>query len=342
MDDLISIIIPVFNVERYIDETITSVINQSYNNLEVILVNDGSTDNSKAICEKYVNNDNRITLINQINAGVSVARNKGLEASKGKYIFFMDSDDTIDEEFIKSSYNAAINDDAEITVIGEYYYNRMKKIIALPTCAQFIKKSFLNNSRILFPKNIQPCEDGLFSHQLLCLTNKIGYNESGIYHYRSHENQNHIQINKKTHQLLKQIPLWFDILENFYNSNQLFLSHSLNLALFIEHEPFELRYLSIDFDTAQKKELHSIIVQFMSKNVFPHLNNADKSNLSKKFLLFSESRSISHYEMALNRSRIKLKFLRKIILFVINFIPSSSNRKLFRVKLNSYIEREQY
>ena len=91
----ISVIVPVYNVDRYLEICIDSLINQTYDNLEIILINDGSTDDSKLICEKYLKLDKRIKLINQKNKGVSSARNNGIRNSSGEYIEFVDS--TTDE-----------------------------------------------------------------------------------------------------------------------------------------------------------------------------------------------------------------------------------------------------
>src|SRR5690606_32725285 len=91
----ISIIIPIYNASAFLEKCIDSVINQSYDNLEIILINDGSTDSSLDICKKYANSDDRIKLINKENGGVSSARNMGLEVVTGDYIGFVDSDDYI-------------------------------------------------------------------------------------------------------------------------------------------------------------------------------------------------------------------------------------------------------
>ena len=96
--DLISIIIPVYNVEKYLEECIESVINQTYRNLEIILVDDGSTDKCLETCKEYEKRDNRIKVIHQENAGVSVARNVGIDFSTGQYIGFVDSDDFIEKD----------------------------------------------------------------------------------------------------------------------------------------------------------------------------------------------------------------------------------------------------
>jgi len=328
---LVSIIVPIYNVESFIAETIESIISQSFKEIEIILVDDGSSDNSYAICESYALRDNRIKLIKQENSGVSIARNNGLSQANGEYIFFMDSDDTIDSEYISSSYEIAKKEDSDIVVIGDYYCDRFSKVLVLPTCAQFIKLDFLKaHNDIRFPEKIQPCEDGLFSHQLLCLTTKVGLNPDGIYHYRQHENQNHHKINENAVKVLAQIPKWLEILENFYEKHDLFNAHSLDLAKFIEHEPYEFRYLAMPLDAVQKEELHSLIKNFMFKNVVPYLNKEDKKKLSEHFLIFMSSKNSSVFDSRYKNYLLKKKIKFKTSLFLINFIPITKIRKRLR------------
>ena len=99
---MISIIVPVYNVETYLEECLDSIQNQTYTNLEVILVNDGSTDGSQAICERYCQTDKRFRLITQSNQGQSVARNTGVAASRGEFIAFVDSDDMILANYLET------------------------------------------------------------------------------------------------------------------------------------------------------------------------------------------------------------------------------------------------
>ncbi len=111
---LVSIIIPIYNVEKYLNECLESVCAQTYREIEIILVNDGSTDNSISICEKFQKIDNRITIINKKNAGLSAARNSGLEIAKGEYIYFLDSDDYISPDAIELLVKTAINQRLDI------------------------------------------------------------------------------------------------------------------------------------------------------------------------------------------------------------------------------------
>ena len=101
---------PVYNVEKYLSKCLDSIINQTYKNLEIILIDDGSTDRSGEICDKYKNEDKRIIVIHQLNGGVSAARNTGIEVAKGKYILFIDSDDWIEKDYVRSLFTYAGDD----------------------------------------------------------------------------------------------------------------------------------------------------------------------------------------------------------------------------------------
>lgn len=107
MNGLVSVILPVYNVEKYIREALDSVINQTYKNLEIILVDDGSPDSSGDICDEYAAKDDRIRVIHKENGGVSSARNAGIEAARGDWIYFMDPDDWIDPDTIEAAVGMA-------------------------------------------------------------------------------------------------------------------------------------------------------------------------------------------------------------------------------------------
>ncbi|MCI8276377.1 MAG: glycosyltransferase family 2 protein [Clostridia bacterium] len=112
---LISVIIPIYNVEEYLERSVNSVINQSYKNLEIILVDDGSTDKSGSICDKYASLDSRVKVIHKINGGQASAINVALDSAKGEYIGFSDPDDYINKDFYKNLYELAIKYDTDIT-----------------------------------------------------------------------------------------------------------------------------------------------------------------------------------------------------------------------------------
>jgi glycosyltransferase involved in cell wall biosynthesis len=115
---LISVIIPVYNVEKYLEQSLVSIVFNSYQNLEIIIVDDGSPDNSAAIYNKYAELDGRIKVITQQNSGLSAARNTGIKAATGEYIHFMDSDDYVDLNFYEELINDAVLYDADIAAAG--------------------------------------------------------------------------------------------------------------------------------------------------------------------------------------------------------------------------------
>ena len=115
-NDMISIIIPIYNVEKYLEKCLDSILNQTYKNLEIILIDDGSTDNSPNICNSYCEKDKRIKIIHKNNEGVSSARNKGIELSKGKYIVFIDSDDYVSNEHIEVLYDCIISNNVDLVI----------------------------------------------------------------------------------------------------------------------------------------------------------------------------------------------------------------------------------
>ncbi|HFI0030673.1 TPA: glycosyltransferase family 2 protein [Streptococcus suis] len=117
---LISIIVPVYNVENYLDECIQTVLAQTYSNWELLLINDGSTDSSGTICDDYAKGDERIRVIHKNNGGLSDARNAGIDNCTGEYITFLDSDDGIREDFLETCLITAIQHDVDI-VIGHFF-----------------------------------------------------------------------------------------------------------------------------------------------------------------------------------------------------------------------------
>lgn len=217
---LISIIVPVYNVEQYISECIDSIVNQTYNNIQIILVDDGSTDRSGAICDKYAGQDSRIETVHQENKGVTVARKQGISLAKGKYIGFVDGDDYIEPymyqvlleeieasgaEFVHSGYwemdaERAVCEKKEIifsgdntdflkdAVLGESIYITPSMWSKLYK-ADFIKKNFEQ-----IPNECKYGEDllSLIVNVLEC--RKIALLDAAYYHYRirddslSHQN----------------------------------------------------------------------------------------------------------------------------------------------------------
>lgn len=120
---LISVIVPCYNVENYLDNCVKSIMNQTYANLEIFLVDDGALDNTGKICDKYALMDNRIKVIHKPNGGLSDARNVAIDVAQGEYLTFIDSDDTVDEDYVETLYRMASENKAQmaITLINTFY-----------------------------------------------------------------------------------------------------------------------------------------------------------------------------------------------------------------------------
>ena len=158
-----SIIIPIYNSEKYLHKLLESVINQTYKDIEIILVNDGSTDNSLNICEEFRSRDNRIKICNKANGGVSSARNEGIETATGEYITFIDADDYIDKNYIEMLVNN-IEDGYLIKIFNN-------------------KKLDFNNIR--FDLNTSYMEDTIFVMQYLMQIENIKLISENLYHYET-------------------------------------------------------------------------------------------------------------------------------------------------------------
>ncbi|MFD0836290.1 glycosyltransferase [Mariniflexile aquimaris] len=126
---MLSVILPVYNAESYLEKCIDSILNQTFFDFEVILINDGSKDNSSTICEFYASKDNRIIYINQKNQGVAIARNVGLKMAKGKYIGFVDADDFIDNNMFQNILNPALIYNCDVVIAHYKICNKGKYII---------------------------------------------------------------------------------------------------------------------------------------------------------------------------------------------------------------------
>lgn len=203
MQQLVSIIVPVYNAEKYLSRCIDSIIKQTYSNLEVLLIDDGSSDKSGTICREYADIDNRIKVINQSNQGVSKARNRGLEEASGEFICFVDSDDWIDDTHIEGLVASIAENDC----ICEGYIRgntqsilKAKRVDLLkidgndvavffvngfihPCWNKLFKKSIIEVNNIRFPTDISISEDSLFCLEYLSCSHSIAFSERANYHY---------------------------------------------------------------------------------------------------------------------------------------------------------------
>ena len=204
---LISVIIPIYKVEKYLNKCIDSVLNQVYENLEIILVDDGSPDNCPQICDSYAKQDPRIVVIHKKNGGLSDARNAGIEIAHGEYVLFVDSDDWIHEKCIHLLYEYCNKYDADIAIgnhrkfseidvtieqndIKEKDYEIISateackrncfEVVFVTSWGKLIKRKLISNN--LFPKG-KIHEDEFSTYKLLFKSNKIIYTSNEIYYY---------------------------------------------------------------------------------------------------------------------------------------------------------------
>lgn len=245
MNKLVSVVVPIYNSERYIAECIESIIKQTYKNIEIILINDGSKDNSIKVCEKYSKEDTRINIISKDNGGVSDARNVGIEKSRGDYIIFVDSDDILERDSIEKRVENYQKDNLIITGYDSNYpsdnsrrtvkhvyssvedisYICRSNIIELlelgslnSPCDKIYDLKILKLNNIFFEKNISLGEDLIFNLEYIKYINKgfifinrplyhcmIRGNESLCKKY--HENIFEVQIkkNQKIREIVESI-----------------------------------------------------------------------------------------------------------------------------------------
>lgn len=202
----VSVIIPVYNTEKYLAKCLDSVCNQTLSDIEIICINDCSTDNSINILHEYAAKDNRIKIINfEKNKGVSETRNAGIENAIGEFIGFIDSDDYIDEDFYEKLYNKAIETNAD-SVKGNIYnvennkivltdfYNKNKDIRANKTnflygfTSAIYKTNLIHKYNIIFPNGITHFEDPYFSINVTLNFKKFETVDSARYYYQRHSN----------------------------------------------------------------------------------------------------------------------------------------------------------
>lgn len=212
----VSVVVPVYNAERFLEQCLDSIINQTYFNLEIILINDGSTDRSTEICDIYSKRDYRVRVVSQENSGVSSARNKGIDLATGEYITFVDSDDFLElfaiDELIKMASKDGRKSDVYVGGIYDYHtagykfsyqphslpihksfapmkdpknsiYQIMTKINS--PFAKLYNKKFLDTNKLRFDEKIRICEDTLFVFQASISAKSLCITNTPVYFYRN-------------------------------------------------------------------------------------------------------------------------------------------------------------
>lgn len=206
MNELVTLIVPVYNTEIYIDKCVESLINQTYKNLEIILVDDGSSDNCPQLCDNWAADDSRIKVIHKANGGVSTARNAALNIANGDYITFVDSDDFLEPDSVGTLLDLLIQNDADISV-GNFFFDYIdgretvklksksmvidkKNIlkdylldlnIRTEVCNKLYKASLFNNTR--FSEGVSYAEDFEINYKLLKQADRVAMTDKCLYHY---------------------------------------------------------------------------------------------------------------------------------------------------------------
>lgn len=220
-NEMISILMPMYNAETYIKQAIESIINQTYNNWELIIINDGSTDKSKDICEKYSTIDCRIKIINKENSGVSDSRNVGLKYANGKYVGFVDCDDIISEVLFEELVKAIETNNCEMAVCGFneiksidnikgeeintkiYYSNKYINVKSMknniidfhrsqtlhPLWNKLYKVDVIKNNNIKFCNKLKTGEDFIFNLDYIKSIKKICFVNKSLYNYYKRNNK---------------------------------------------------------------------------------------------------------------------------------------------------------
>ncbi|MBR0471297.1 MAG: glycosyltransferase family 2 protein [Methanosphaera sp.] len=260
----ISIIIPVFNSEKYLDECLKSVIHQTFTRYEIICVNDGSTDSSLIILEKYLQKYDNLKVHNKENEGPGSARNYGLKHAKGKYVLFLDSDDWLEENTLETLYETAMENDSELVMFNalEHYKNNKTKnrtyhVIKEDNnfrkfsfdynnninlvmngyhivCTKLHKLDFIKNYSLSFAEKDQ-FEDVLFHIKSMIYAKRISYTPEVLYHYRrtgDNSRQNNALNGKKSLQFFEI----FEEVKEFLYDECLYEKFKINYYKFVINE----------------------------------------------------------------------------------------------------------
>ena len=294
-DIAVSIIIPVYNNEKFLKKCLESVINQSIENIEIICIDDGSTDNSLKILKKYESQDKRIKIISQMNSGAAIARNKGIDLANGEYILFLDSDDWLELNALEKLLNNVISNDSDLVLFNAvehkddgvlknriymdvnssedynnftFNYKFNKKFVMngyLVIWSKFYKTSFLTENNLTFT-NHPIFNDIQFHIKSMLLAKKISYCPDILYNYlriNQPSLQNRVGLTKKSFIILKIM----DEIEDYLKENNFYEDLELNFLRFkITELEVRLHKISNDY----KNELFFLIKnEFKSMDVSP-------------------------------------------------------------------------
>lgn len=308
----ISVIVPVYNVEKYIKKCLDSLVNQTLNGVEIIVVNDGSPDNSQKIIDEYTKKYKNVKSYIKENGGLSDARNYGIKKATGEYISFVDSDDYIRNDMLEIMYNYAIKEDLDVVVCdsinvydngseiliksnNNYSDNDVRNYIISPpmACTRLFKKTIFD--KIQFKKNIY-YEDLEMTPKVVNITDKIGFVSEGLYYYVQRDGSIMKQnvFNKKLLNIFDVLKSNKDLLEDKFPEEieYMYITHLLRTA--------SLRFLNYDNGKEYIYKIHNIM-----KEYFPKWKNNvyyKKSSFKLKLICI----------LAYNKNILLLKLIKKV------------------------------
>lgn len=296
---LVSIIVPVYNVEKYLPKCIDSIINQKYINIEIICVNDGSTDGSLKLLNSYKEQDSRVLIINKENRGVSAARNDALKIAQGEYVLFVDADDWIDDFTLKIAITMMQENDSDIVMwsyvsehidksIIKHVWNENKvfdkkevsgflcrKLIGpldeelcrpelvdciAPVWGKLYKRSLLDDVEFVDLNKIGSYEDGLFNYYVFRKANKVVYIDNPMYHYVRYNSLS--QTSAYNSKLFLQWQNLFSLMQDRIrdNENLMVFEKALNNRIALSILGLGLNVVSSDSSLFEKRRMIADIV----------------------------------------------------------------------------------
>lgn len=318
----ISVIIPVYNTEKYLKRCLDSVINQTLKDIEIICINDASTDGSLNILKDYAAKDNRIKIIDlSQNVGAGKARNIGIENANGEYIGFIDSDDFIDLDFYEKLYSKAVSDNYDVVKGNIYdyddntsnavltdFYNQNGKIkqnkinFLYGFTSAIYNRNFIHSHNIHFPNNLSYFEDPYFSIQVAILSEHIGIADDAEYFYVRHFGSATKQIfsKKKTVDFLQSV----DEIMKYINNAKIEKSDYIIVTSFLLNQ-----LLPYCYSTKLNKELNCFVIKTLTQI----LVNSDYDTYDLLEGYFMKKREESFSDNKKNLSQIAAKLRTKIL-----------------------------
>lgn len=240
----VSVIIPAFNTEKYIERCLQSILEDKLKNIEVIVINDGSTDNTAVLVEEISKNDSRVKLISQKNSGQGVARNVGMNNSSGEYLYFVDSDDYIGRNSLYEMYNFCRNNSLDICSPDKPYLSDrpVKYVSALAGWCCFVRRSVIEDPLPIRQPAIKSGQDGVFANMILTRCKSAAVCKSAKYFYEKREESTFNALAKKLEIIPDLVEQHLNVLRDFYENNSIDKSQASRYVLFLQDETYKWRF----------------------------------------------------------------------------------------------------